>query len=104
MSIPGMILSQLGMKTRPSKGWAMAMISTESAMSSRLASEYFIPTCPMAIPSQTPMAGNSTGVPPAMRMPAFTCSVMVRRWMCPGMISLYELTTPIRGRAISSSV
>ena len=104
ISIPGMILSQLGIITRASKGWAMAMASTESAISSRLAREYFIPVCPMAMPSQIPMAGNSTGVPPAMRMPALTSSAMIRRWIWPGMISLAELTTPIKGRPISSSV
>ncbi len=27
--------------------------------------EYFMPTWPMAMPSHTPMAGTSTGVPPA---------------------------------------
>lgn len=57
ISIPGTILSQLGTSTRPSNWWALAMVSTLSAMSSRLAREYFIPICPMAIPSQTPMAG-----------------------------------------------
>ena len=32
MSMPGTVLSQLGMKTRPSKEWARAMISQLSAM------------------------------------------------------------------------
>ena len=36
--IPGVILSQLVTRTRASKGWAMAITSTESAISSRLAS------------------------------------------------------------------
>ncbi len=66
MSMPGTILSQLGTSTRASKAWAVAMISMESAMSSRLASEYFMPVWPMAMPSQTPMTPNSTGVPPAI--------------------------------------
>ena len=88
ISMPGMILSQLGIMTRASKGWAMTMTSTESAISSRLAREYFIPVWPMAIPSQIPMEGNSMGVPPAMRIPAFTSWVIILRWMCPGMISL----------------
>ncbi len=44
MSIPGTILSQFGINTRASKAWARAIISMESAMSSRLASEYFIPS------------------------------------------------------------
>ncbi len=68
ISIPGTILSQLGMQSRPSKGWAMAMDSTLSAISSREASEYFIPVCPMAIPSQMAMVLNSKGTPPASRI------------------------------------
>ena len=39
MIMPGTILSQLGINTSPSKGWALAMISTESAMCSRLGRE-----------------------------------------------------------------
>ena len=44
MSIPGTILSQLGMKTMPSNPWAMAIDSQLSAINSRDASEYFMPT------------------------------------------------------------
>ena len=66
MSMPGTILSQLGTITMASKAWAVAMTSTESAISSRLPREYFMPTWFMAMPSQTPMTPNSTGVPPAI--------------------------------------
>jgi len=79
ISMPGTILSQLGMNTSASNGWAIAMISMESAINSRLAREYFMPAWFMAMPSQTPMTGNSTGVPPAMRMPAFTSWVIKSR-------------------------
>ena len=44
MIMPGTILSQLGMKTSPSKGWALAMISTESAMCSREGREKNMPS------------------------------------------------------------
>src|SRR4029077_5298276 len=37
-------LSQLGMQTTPSKQWARSIVSTGSAISSREASEYFMPT------------------------------------------------------------
>ena len=104
MSIPGTILSQLGMNTKPSKGWALAMISTESAICSRLGREKNIPSWFMAMPSHTPMAGNSMGVPPAMRMPAFTASAILSRCIWPGMISFLALTTPMMGRDSSSSV
>ena len=77
ISIPGTILSQLGISTSASKPCANAIDSIESAISSRDASEYFIPTCPIAIPSHTPIAGNSSGVPPAIRTPAFTASAIL---------------------------
>ena len=61
MSIPGMILSQLGMRTRASKGCPMVMTSTESAMSSRLASEYFIPDVPHGDPVANADGGELHG-------------------------------------------
>ena len=64
--MPGTILSQFGTRTRASKACATAMHSIESAMSSRDAREYFMPAWPIAMPSQTPMEGNSIGVPPAL--------------------------------------
>ena len=63
-----------------------------------------MPSWFMAMPSQTAMAGNSMGVPPAMRMPALTASAILSRCMWPGTISLAEFTTPMRGREISSLV
>ena len=85
---PGTFLSQLGTSTRPSKQWACAMVSMESQMSSLLGREYFIPLCPMAIPSQTPMAGTRTGVPPARRTPSLAAWATLSRCICPGTISL----------------
>ena len=99
-----MILSQFGISTRASKAWAMVIDSTESAMSSRLGSEYRMPPWFMAMPSQMPMTPNSNGTPPPERTPALTASTMVRRCMWPGTTSLNELTTPMNGRSISSSV
>lgn len=66
ISIPGTILSQFGTSTRPSKAWAMAITSTESAISSRLPREYFMPRWFMAMPSHTPMVPNTRGRPPAI--------------------------------------
>ena len=104
MSMPGTILSQLGIMTSPSKAWPLATASMESQMSSRLASGYFMPSWPMAMPSQMPMAGNSIGVPPAAAMPSLTASAISRRCIWPGMISLKALTTPINGFCKSSSL
>ena len=80
------------------------MVSMESQISSLLGRLYFMPSCPMAIPSHTPMAGTITGVPPAMRTPSFTAWAILSRWACPGTISLKALTTPTSGRSSSSSV
>ena len=48
-------------------------------MTSRLISEAFIPSVPMAMPSETAMVLYSMGVPPAARIPAFTFSDKRRR-------------------------
>ena len=100
ITIPGTILSQLGTRTRPSSACAIVLVSTLSAISSRLARLYFMPACPIAIPSQTPMVG----VPPAMRTPALTASVILSKLKCPGTISLCAETTPIKGLSSSSFV
>ena len=43
--------------------------------------EYFIPTCPIAIPSHTAIAGNITGVPPAIATPSLTACVILSRFI-----------------------
>ena len=85
---PGTFLSQFGTITRASNWWARAITSVESAISSLLAREYFIPSWPIAIPSHTAMAGNTTGVPPAMATPSFAASTILSRFIWPGTISL----------------
>ena len=54
--------------------------SIESATTSRLMSDDFIPSVPIETPSLTLIVLNSIGVPPAARMPALTCSAR-RRWL-----------------------
>ena len=66
----------------------IVIASVESAIRSRETREYFIPTWPMAIPSQTAMAGKAMGVPPAARIPALTASVILSKCIWPGTISL----------------
>ncbi len=88
INMPGTILSQLGIRTIPSKRWASTVTSTESAIISRLASEYFMPSWFMAIPSQMPIVKNSRGVPPARRIPALVASAILSRLICPGITSL----------------
>ena len=65
INMPGTILSQLGMQIMPSKQWASIIVSTQSAIISRLGSEYFMPAWPMAMPSSTPMVLKTNGTPPA---------------------------------------
>ena len=104
MSRPGTFLSQFGTITRPSKPCAIAMHSVESAIRSRVTSEYFMPAWPMAMPSHTAIAGNTAGVPPAIATPSLTASTILSMFICPGTISFCELTMPIKGRFISSCV
>ena len=40
-----------------------------------------IPTCPIAIPSQTAIAGNTTGTPPAIATPNLTASTILSRFI-----------------------
>ena len=79
ISMPGTILSQFGMQIMPSNLWAAIIDSTASAMISRLAREYFIPSCPMAIPSQMPIVLKTNGTPPAARTAFFTNSLTAFR-------------------------
>src|SRR5690242_15947237 len=78
--------------------------STESAIVSRLTSEAFIPSVPIAIPSVTEIVLNSMGVPPAARMPSFTFSASFWWFQLHGVISLQQWPTPTRGFLKSSSV
>jgi hypothetical protein len=52
----------------------------ESATTSRLTSELFIPSVPMDTPSLTAIVLNSIGVPPAARIPSLT-DWASRRWL-----------------------
>src|ERR1700736_187630 len=100
----GMVLSQPVIKTRPSKRCPRATSSMESAITSRLTSEAFMPSVPIETPSETAMVLTSIGVPPAARMPAFTYSAS-RRWLkLQGMVSIQLCPTPISGFRRSSRV
>ena len=87
INMPGTILSQLGMQIIPSKQWALIIDSTESAMISRLGSEYFMPAWPMAMPSSMPMVLKTKGTPPASRTHRLTNSPTRSRWTWPGIMS-----------------
>ena len=104
INIPGTILSQLGMQIMPSKQCAAIIVSTESAISSRLGRLYFMPAWPIAMPSSTPMVLNMNGTPPAARTAARTTSPKTFRCAWPGMMSMYELAMAMNGLFQSSSL
>ena len=63
-----------------------------------------MPACPIAMPSQTPIAGRITGLPPAEITPSLAAFAIISRCICPGIISLWAQITPTIGFFISPSV
>ena len=101
--MPGRDLSQPASSTEPSSRSAIITVSTESAMTSRDTSEKCMPSCPMAMPSETEMVPNSSGYPPAACTPFFTAFASRSSERLQGVISFQEDATPICGFAKSSS-
>ena len=66
---PGMFLSQPPMATKPSMPSQPTTVSMESAMTSRETSEYFMPSEPMEMPSETVMVLKMMALPPASLAP-----------------------------------
>ena len=102
ISMPGVILSQFEMQIMASAQCAFTMYSTESAISSRLGSEYSMPPCPMAMPSSTAIVLNSRGIAPAARMASATTWPTSRRCTCPGTNSVKLFATAMIGLPMSS--
>ncbi len=100
----GIVLSQPTSTMIASNRLPRATSSIESVMTSRLTSEARIPSDPIVMPSEIETVLNSSGVPPAWRMPSLTCAASSRRWKLQGPISIQVLATPISGRVKSSSV
>src|SRR5690349_3455892 len=103
MSAPGCVLSQPANVTRASSRWPNTVSSMLSAIQSRLISEAFIPSVPMAMPSVTEIVLNSSGRPPAARMPCFTCCARSCRLAWQGVISFQVLAMPMSGLLSRSS-
>ena len=103
ISMPGVILSQLEMHTMASAQCALTMYSTESAMMSRLGSEYSMPSWPIAMPSSTAMVLNSLATPPAASISRATSWPRSLRCTWPGTNCVNELTTAMIGLLKSSS-
>jgi hypothetical protein len=97
-------LSQPTRQTSPSKRWPRATSSIESAITSREINEARIPSVPIETPSETEIVLNSIGVPPASRIPRFTCWASMRWLRLQGIVSIQFVATPTSGFARSSSV
>ena len=104
MAIAGMVLSQPAMTTNASNMWPRATSSTESAMTSRLTSEVFMPSEPVVMASLMAMVLTSIGVPPAARMPVMTSCASSRWFQLHGMVPIQQCATPTCGRDRSASV
>src|SRR6266568_8195344 len=104
MTAAGFVLSHATRQTSPSKRWPRATSSIESAITSRETSEARIPSVPIETPSEIEIVLNSSGVPPASRMPSLTSCASSRWLRLHGIVSIHVVATPISGFARSSSV
>ena len=69
----------------------------QSLMTSRETSEYFIPSVPMAIPSEMVGVPNTCALPPASSMPAMAASASFCKPLLQGVMVLCPLATPTMG-------
>jgi hypothetical protein len=98
----GMVLSQPTRVTSPSSACLFATSSTESATTSRLIKEPFMPSVPIVMPSVIEIVLTSIGVPPAARIPCITLSASLRWFQLHGMVPIQLCATPMTGLARSS--
>ena len=101
--MPGIVLSQPESAMTASKRWPRLTSSIESAITSRLTSEVFIPLVPIVMPSLIAIVFSSIGVPPAARTPSLTFAASARRWKLQGIVSIHVEATPMIGLASASS-
>ena len=69
----------------------------QSEMTSRLTSEYFMPSVPMAMPSEIVGVPKTWAFPPASSMPAIAASASFCRPELQGVMVLWPLATPTMG-------
>ncbi len=100
---PGNDLSQPATGTTPSKRSAKHTVSIESAITSRLTSDPFIPSVPMEIASDTVIVPNMNGVPLDSDTPRFTSSTSGAIPKLHTVTSLCIDATPTNGWLISLS-
>src|ERR1700753_1456808 len=88
ISAPGMFLSQPPMATKPSMPSQATTVSMESAMTSRETREYFIPSEPMEMPSETVMVLKIMALAPALLAPASAMRASWSMWALQGVTML----------------
>ena len=80
MAPAGIVLSQPTRVIMASNMWPRPTSSMESAITSRLTRDAFMPSVPMVTPSEMATVLNSMGVPPAARTPSFILADSRRKW------------------------
>ena len=98
-----MFLSHAATTIRPSMLSPNATVSMESAMTSRLTSDAFMPSVPMDIPSLIVIVPNMKGTLFASQTPSFTFFASRSRWTLQGVTSLARLPIATKGLSMSSS-
>src|ERR1022692_1439733 len=104
ISMPGSDLSQPAMATSASNCSACTITSTESAITSRLTSEDFMPSVPIEIPSDTAIVPNSNSTAPASRTPSLAAAASPLRCRLHGVTSFQDEATATCGRSMSASL
>src|SRR2546426_12308722 len=104
MSAPGMFLSHPPTATNPSMPMQPTTVSMESAMTSRETSEYFIPSVPIEMPSETVMVSKMMALPPASLAPDSAMRASWSRCMLHGVTMLQVEAMPMRGLEKSSGL
>jgi len=99
-----MVLSQAHRPHIASNMWPRPTSSIESAITSRLTREVFIPSVPIVMPSEIAIVLNSIGFAPAARMPDFKGTARSRRPKLQGMVSVQTFETPTKGLSMSALV
>jgi hypothetical protein len=92
------------MTSTPSIHWPPTQVSTQSAITSRDTSEYFIPSVPIAMPSLIVGVPKSCGLAPAALIASTAASASFCSPELHGVIVEWPLATPIIGLAKSGCV
>ena len=100
----GMFLSQPPIVTSASNPWQAATASIESAIISRETREYFIPSVPIEMPSETVIVLNTTALAPAASAPSAARDASRSMCMLHGVTRLQVEATPICGFLKSASL